>query len=473
MGNTISTCKEGQVETNECIKQGNVVDCKNPKACGDCKNNDTECKENKLYTCDSAMWQTEPTAECHCNDKMTACQPCYKEGETQCSNNAQETCILIGDNLVWSAPKACKNGKTCINDKCAESNTDVPCTLNQKQCTSETEFKTCDENGHWGEPVSCDSGKKCVDGECVDSKECEKGKCIDKTQYKECNNGQWGEATVCPHGCDINNNRCYDCDPSKTVVCDNKNKINELVKCNSGTLGATVQTCQNCIVNKSGEDDYCNDCVLEGPICESGNVCACQDNKKVCEKNLCIQNRFLSCKENQPNDVLCTSKNQTDCPEQKCDCTNGKISCENKDIIFLSKTITTGMHYRCDDRMWKELGFCLSIDKDKDKDKVSIKASKCTENPSENKNCVCDVVCKRSNRPATYHFLKCGNDGLTNNDVKASFSENEFRNKLNNFFGFIPGVNNNSLEIEEFIGNIMTCDEMKNSFIIDSNIDNN
>ncbi len=149
----LEQCQNGQwVKTKDCASCENQVESDDAKVCQDeseagCKDNETKCDENGVYTCKDSKWSQPQKCENNysCNSEKTDCGECTDD-TYRCSSStpAQLQKCIAGE---WE-----DNWETALEDKskCAICNNEsgVPTTVLSKICKEETSSEKC-ENGYY------------------------------------------------------------------------------------------------------------------------------------------------------------------------------------------------------------------------------------------------------------------------------------------------------------------------------------
>ena len=297
-------CPDGQ-----CIKED-----------GSCLNTQRDCEdptvwgENCTYFCNNSITNC---VECRRDGKIcTLCKDGFYPNETECKSCKtcpQESCDghgicvesdFCGDTKFW--------GKYCLNS-CKEK------FLNCEECYKSglTCYKCLDSEHYYiDEDGNCETCSNCPDQECESDGKCkEKGKdCIDNSYTGEyCNDKCLNEIS---HNC-LNCSRalnCYECTPPYYDV-----------KCSSQCLNCPNKECDiegNCTDSTTEciggiyKGDFCN------ITCDDGGFSNCSKCKR---DGACTE-----CKENKFWGTHC-EKTCQNCPEGKCNSTNGICLDQNKD----------------------------------------------------------------------------------------------------------------------------------------------
>lgn len=169
-------------------------------------------------------------------------------GASECSSaTEQRECDVDGH---WASPVACT--PACIGERCGGE-----CVPSTTECVSALQFRACSSEGAWSAPQECEAA--CVGSACAGECKPNDTQCASATEVQTCTDqGVWGSSTPCINAC-VDRACTGECVPSST-------------RCPSATQ---LQTC-----NALGQWQAPESC----PLACVGNACGgeCTPNARRC-----------------------------------------------------------------------------------------------------------------------------------------------------------------------------------------------
>ena len=379
-------CQYGEwSESIPCEDKNNIQkSCSSNTSCGECKNDDTKCKENMHFICINGNWIMDKVCEFGCSDdnQVASCNEC-SIGTIKCENDdngiakysvcengtwtektdiciAQDTTDPEADGLKYSC--AFNGVLECVKDetgncKIYESDKyefDVECGQcinNEYECGDKGEIKVCEN----GKMVTKHESVVCIDGEnggseqwCnVDNKqnarrECKDnenkpasckgnhcGDCLngtlqcnsDGSRLDVCRNGVWEFAKICESGI-CQDKKCLECSGGKTK-CEN----GVVYTCNESGLWGSAE---NCIATEDGKYG-----IKEGDFvsCNLSNECGECNDGTFCFNDTNNSGYRVTCKNGMWGSETVCNNNYSCKSESNCgECVNGDTECKNGKI---------------------------------------------------------------------------------------------------------------------------------------------
>ena len=112
-------------------------------------------------------------------------------GASECTSaTEQRECDIDGH---WASPVACV--PACIGDRCGGE-----CLPSTTECVSAVQFRACSSEGVWSAPQECEAA--CVGNACAGECKPNDTRCVSATEVQTCTDqGVWGASTLCTNAC--------------------------------------------------------------------------------------------------------------------------------------------------------------------------------------------------------------------------------------------------------------------------------
>jgi len=112
-------------------------------------------------------------------------------GASECTSaTEQRECDIDGH---WASPVAC--APACIGDRCGGE-----CLPSTTECVSAVQFRACSSDGVWSAPQECEAA--CVGNACAGECKPNDTRCVSATEVQTCTDqGVWAASTLCTNAC--------------------------------------------------------------------------------------------------------------------------------------------------------------------------------------------------------------------------------------------------------------------------------
>ena len=361
----IQKCVKGKWEIDKkCSKDLPVCDPVNLE-CIECVDDSYKCTNDELIHCVNNHWEVAEKclgASKYCDAENKTCATRCKQNQTQCSDGKISTC---NSNGMWEAPKDCPYNVCLTETRCKECETEGEYACIYDRMNLQV-LKIC-ENGLLT-PV--DGVSFCLPG-CAGAEE---PNCHGERLWKCYNNITW--AVYCKNGCV--NDQCFECQPGAIRCIDG-----QMEECVSPDGWKFIERCQSgtCIDESSCSDYICQyrktkcedgkqyhctghewifDYDCEQGACYNDTLCKlCEDNEIKCEGHYtlkCLKNAWSASK-SCAEDGHCLGKNCVDCEgtQRKCSKDGDEVVCSYYHWKTVRNCIEAG-YAGCDN------GYCYSCD---------------------------------------------------------------------------------------------------------------